>query len=584
MISVCDYLYTITKPSILPLFSSLHIRYRYPLLFFLFFSLFAMPVYGQKTDTTKKVEVIIKKTRDLVSVETDSGTMQKFIGDVIMQQDESMMYCDSAFLNSKTNNLEAFGHVKIIQTGGTQASSDYMRYTGNAKLAYLKGNVTLLDPKGTLKCDELTYNTSTKTGVYTQGGNLQSDSTNVTSRTGTYNSNTKDSRFGGNVIITDPRYHITSEDLTYNTETKIVAFFAPSIITSDKSSMHTTCGTFDSKSEIGHFPCHSFVWNEDQYLEGDTINYSKISGMGIADGHVISFDTTQHATLYSGHADYNRKTRQLWATIKPVLKQINNNDSLFIRADTFYSAPMPKKADSLKKGRSIEQKKMKEPTAKKKKITKERFASTVITHETIEPDTSENVDSTAPRYYIGYHHVLIFSDSLQGRCDSISYTQSDSLMRMIYKPVAWSRKSQITGDTILLKMDSSKLKRMYVPNNAFVISQSGPAKAQLFDQIQGKRLIGNFVNNAINDMLVFPEAECIYYSKDEKGAYLGVNQGTSDTLHILFNEQKIDRIYFIHDVHQTLSPLDKVNLGEMRLSRFHWLEEERPKSREELFK
>src|SRR5207244_843535 len=57
-------------------------------------------------------------------------------------------------------------------------------------------------------------------------------------------------------------------------------------------------------------------------------------------------------------------------------------------------------------------------------------------------------DTTAPLYFIGYHHVLIFSDSLQGRCDSIVYTRADSLIRMIYKPIAWAHNSQITGDTI----------------------------------------------------------------------------------------------------------------------------------------
>ena len=359
------------------LLSGDHTKYL-SLVFLFFVFLFPdVPVLGQETDTAKKVNVVIKDSKDFISTETDSGTIQKFIGDVIMQQDESTMYCDSAFLNTKTNNLEAFGHVKIQQTGGTQASSDYMRYMGNAKLAYLSGNVTLLDTKGTLKCEELTYNTGTKTGVYTHGGNLQNDSTNVKSQTGTYNSNTKDSRFGGNVVITDPRYHIVSEDLSYNTDTKIVEFFAASVITSDKSLMHTSCGTFDSKNEIGHFPCHSFVWNEDQYLEGDTINYSKIKGTGVADGHVISIDTTQHTTMYCGHADYNRRSRTLWATIKPVLKQINNKDSLFIRADTFYSAPIPKKTDSAKEAKRAEKTMpVKDTKSRRKKIQKMLLHST----------------------------------------------------------------------------------------------------------------------------------------------------------------------------------------------------------------
>jgi len=566
------------------LFSSFYIRFLPIVLLFVLFYFPALPVLGQKTDTSKNVPINIK-SKSFESLQTDSGDFNKFIGNVQFEQEGSIMYCDSAYQNQKTQNLEGFGNVKIVQPGGTQATSDYIRYTSGTKEAFLRGNVVLVDTRGTLKCDELTYNTGTKTGVYTQGGNLQNDSTNVKSKTGTYNSNTKDSRFAGNVVITDPQYHITSEDLTYNTETKIIEFFSPSVVTSDKSVLHTTCGTYDSKDEIAHFPCRSSVMNEDQYLEGDTIYYSKLKGAGTADGHVISIDTTQHATLYCGHADYKRRSRQLWATIKPVLKQISNKDSLFIRADTFYSAPISKRIDSVKKPRIVKKDSVEHSHAKKKKVIVEKFAKTVITSEKVEEtDTSSNADSTAPRFYIGYHHILIFSDSLQGRCDSITYTQSDSLLRMIYKPVAWSHKSQITGDTILLKMDSGKLKRMYVPNNAFMVSQSGPAKAQLYDQVQGKRLIGNFTNNAITDMLVFPEAECIYYSKDEKGAYLGVNQGSSDTLHILFNDQKIDKIIFTHDVHQTVTPMEKANFGEMRLSRFHWLEADRPKSREELFK
>ena len=537
-------------------------------------------VLAQQKDTAKRVDVIIKSTRDFQSFTTDSGTMQKFLGDVVMQQGESIMYCDSAYLNQKTNNMEAFSHVRIVQSGGTEASSDYMKYTGNEKLAFMMGNVSLKDPKGTLKCKELTYNTATKTGNYTLGGNLQNDSTTVVSDIGYYNSNSKDSRFTGHVLITDPAYHIQSEDLEYNTETKLVKFFAPSVVVSQTAILHTSCGTYDSKSEIASFPCRSNAWNDGQYLEGDTLYHNKTTAISYADGHVIAIDTVQKATMYCGHADYNRKTGVLWATIKPVLKQINNNDSLFIRADTFYSAPIPKKADSTitdhAHGKALAQ----DIKRQKHKKSKTIQAPVMVSVQ----DSTAAADSTAPRYYIGYHHVLIYSDSLQGRCDSISYTQSDSLMRMIYKPVAWSRKSQITGDTLLLKTDSSRLKYIYVPNNACVVSLAGPQKANFYDQVQGKALKAYFKNNTIHDMNVFPNAECIYYTKDDKGAYIGVDQGSADTLNVVFKEQQMDHIIFRREVHHVLTPILKAKIADMRLSRYSWLEATRPKSREELFK
>jgi hypothetical protein len=193
-------------------------------------------------------------------------------------------------------------------------------------------------------------------------------------------------------------------------------------------------------------------------------------------------------------------------------------------------------------------------------------------------------DSTAPLYFIGYHHVLIFSDSIQGKCDSVCYTRADSLIRMMYNPIVWSHKSQITGDTILMQLDSSTLRKMFVPANALLVSQSGPEQAHLFDQIQGKTLTAYFASNTITEMIVKPDAESIYYSKDDKGYYLGVSQSTSDRMFIWFDDQKIKKIKFDKEPHVTMTPLEKADLPNTKLSKFKWLIEQRPRSKEELFK
>ena len=156
-------------------------------------------------------------------------------------------------------------------------------------------------------------------------------------------------------------------------------------------------------------------------------------------------------------------------------------------------------------------------------------------------------------------------------------------MRLMYSPVAWSRTSQITGDTILLYMDSSRLKKLYVPNNALVVSQSGPPKAGLYDQTQGKTLTGYFENNAIKEMVVMPNAEAIYYSKDDAGAYLGVVQAQSERMRVYFENEQVSRILLEQEPRQTMTPMQQVNIPATRLSRFLWLIDKRPKSVQELF-
>ncbi len=577
---------------------------------------FGTAVFAQKTDTANKTQVRILRNKLVTYYKTDSGEYFWFTGDVAMQQGTDTLYCDSLHENSTTHVFEAFSNVRIAQTDGTQATSDYMKYTSQTKMAFMQGNVILTDVKNRLKCQELTYNLDTKTGVYDKGGTLSNDTTTITSNAGIYDVREKKTHFTGHVVITDPKYNIKSEDMVYNTETKVTEFYAKSIVTSDsgRSVLETKSGTYDGKNVIAHFTGRSSIWNDGQYMQADSgMHYNKLTGYGFADGHVISIDTQHHSTLYCGHAEYFRKKGVLWATIKPVLEQVNGKDTLYMRSDTFYSAHMARvainkaghiakaKTDSIKTDSTATGKyTIKQNTrvdtltngttphlsapyitydtvwtnaAKQNKIadsawvvpefkyrlpdfrydtvktiaelykkSNRKKAKEENTH-TIIPDTSY-ADSTAPVYFVGYRHVKIFSDSLQGKCDSVCYTRSDSVIRMIGIPIVWAHNSQITGDTILMHLDSSTIKSLYVPNNAFLVSQSGPAGAKLFDQVQGKTLTAYFTKNEITRMIVFPNAESIYYSKDEKGAYMGMNQSQSARMRIYFENQKITNIKF----------------------------------------
>lgn len=514
----------------------------------------------KKTDSTTKVEIV--SARSLVHVTTDSGEIDKLIDTVVVKQGETYMYCDSAYFSLAKNTMEAFGNVRVIQPG-SEAQSDYMRYVGNQKTGFMKGNVMLTDGRSHLWSEDLTYNTATKVGVYTQGGTLQDSTTTLSSNAGSYNTKSKDARFTGEVIVTDPQYNIVSDDMGYNTESKIVTFFAPSVVTSDSSVLTTSCGSYDTKNEIAHFKCRSSILNSEQYIEADTIDHNRKTGVGFAKGNVIAIDTAQHTTLYCGRGDFNEKKKTMLASIKPVLKQVNNKDSLYIRADTFYSFPANQKiVDTIK-----------QKAAKGKKKQKQVVAV----------EDTATVNSKTPRCFIGFHHVLIFSDSMQGKCDSISYTQADSTMRLMYDPIVWSRKSQITGDTITMIMDSSKVRQIYVPNNAFMVSQSGPDKAQLYDQVQGKTMTGYFKDGQVDYMLVKPDAQTIYYGKDDKGAYIGVNEVTATRMRVYFKDQGLHKVTYEQDVKSKLTPMDKADLPNMKLKRFRWLIDKRPTSIEQLF-
>ncbi len=548
---------------------------------------------------------VYPSAKEFIHIQTDSGQINKFIDSAVFYQGTDTLYCDSLYQNITNNTIEAFSHVRVVQAGGTQASSDYLKYVSAQKMAYMRGNVSLTDGKNILICENMSYNLGTKFGVYDNSGTLKADSTTVTSYRGEYNVKSKEARFTGHVTVTDPHYYTESEDMGYNTDSKLTRFYAKSVVRGDggKTQITTSGGSYDSHAGLAYFYTHSTIWYDGQYIEGDTLYFNKASGYGYGYGNVIAWDTAHQSTLYCGKVVYNQRKRVLLATVKPVLMQIKGTDTFFMRADTFYSAPelKIKKDSSLKMATALRQQMeaamnvvaradthfvapdgaANATTDKKKK--KEKKRNNGISAPNLVLSDTTLADTTAPLYFTGYHHVRIFSDSMQAVCDSISYSQSDSMIRMMYSPVAWARSSQITGDTILMQLDSNRIKSIYVPNNTFIVSLAGPEKAQLYDQVQGKMLKGSFKNNAIENMLVYPDAEAIYYSKDDNNAFIGVVQAKSDKIHIVFGDQKIKKIRLQTDTHQVLTPLDKADLPNTRLSRFKWLNERRPKTKEELF-
>ena len=200
-------------------------------------------------DTSNMTTIVIDRSLASEFYQTDSGNYTKLVGDVIIHHGSDYLYCDTAFVRVETKSLVAFGSVRIVQPGGTQGTSDYLRYTGNDKTAYMRGNVSLTDGKSNLWCEELTYNLDTKIGIYNHNGTLQDGATVVSSREGIYNMKSKDSRFIGNVTITDPEYNVVSEDIAYNTETKVSQYYAYSVVTTDKSVLITSDGIYDANKK-----------------------------------------------------------------------------------------------------------------------------------------------------------------------------------------------------------------------------------------------------------------------------------------------------------------------------------------------
>ena len=508
------------------------------------------------SDTVRTVE-ILPGSRKLEYRKIDSVTEVTIIaGTVRLRQGTTIFECDSCVITKRTNLFEAFGNVHINDSDTAHVYSDHLRYLTDRKIAYLDGNVKLTDGKGVLTTPTLEYDMNTKVGIYRNGGKVVNGKTTLTSDEGYYYADIKDVYFKKNVKLKDPSYDLQSDSLLYNTGTEIVRFIAETLVKdSTNRTIKTREGFYDKRTGKAEFGQNPIITDKDIQVTGQTIKSDDSTGITQIFGRGIIVDTANKTTVIADTIFYNKKNESFLAFAKPLMIVEQENDSIFIAADTLFSARLTDLYGS------------KDSVAKKDTLKEVKIIDT------------KTKDSTN-RYFEAFRHVRIFSDSLQAVCDSMFYSFKDSVFRLYQDPVVWSKENQITGDTILLFTKNKKADRMQIFKNSFLASI---VKPDIFNQVQSTRMDAYFIDGVIDSVRAKGSAECVYYIQDEDSAFTGINQSNAELMDVYFKEKELQRVVFRTAVKGTIWPMRQKTPKEMQLQNFKWRDAERPKTKYELF-
>ncbi len=636
------------------------------------------------TDTVREFEIIRGPSMRAIKIDSNT-TLQTIAGGAIIQQGTTIFHSDSAVVNPFTHVMEAFGNIEINQADTVHTYSQYLKYLGVEKIAYLKNKVKLTNKSGTLFTDDLDYNMQTGIGNFHNGGKIIEGKSVITSVEGTYYDDTKDIYFKKNVKLDEPKKHIRADSLLYNMQTRQTTFISPTNIKTPEVEINTSNGTYDLNSGNAFFTNRATVKDSSGRLySANTMALENKTGNAQLEGNAVIIDSAGGYTLIANQVFMNKKKNSFLATRKPVLIIKQKNDSTYIAADTIYSGfttfvknenkvlqndstinvnvsenqkvqetiahdsteqfflkHLKEKTDSIKRNpeddssgiseniRSLKdslpvqlkdtslfipEKPPGDSLTKKdsveKEITKRIFADSSkpapeplrsIT-DSLQVDSTKKIISSAPdslriegkgiadsvnksdtaiRYFLAFHHVKIFNDSLQSVSDSMFISSKDSVFRLYYNPVVWSGNTQIAGDTIFLYTKNKQPERLYVFESGLIVNKT---KEGFFNQMSGKTINGYFVDGKIDYMRVKgSQSESIYYMQNDDSAYIGMNRATGDVIDLYFKNQDLHKVIFINSVQGTMYPMDQIPEEQKELKNFKWLDAERPKNRAELF-
>ena len=683
------------------------------LIFFLMAGYFS---FGQVSPSAKSsadtiTEYHIIRGPSMRAIKIDSATtLQTIAGGAIIQQGTTIFHSDSAVVNPVTHVLEAFGNIEINQADTVHTYSQYLKYLGVEKMAYLKKKVKLTNKSGTLFTDDLDYNLQTGIGNFHNGGKVIEGKSVITSIEGTYYDDTKDIYFKKNVKLDEPQKHIRADSLLYNMQTRKSNFISQTNIKTPEVEINTTQGTYDLNTGNAFFTNRSTVKDSSGRLySANTMALENKTGNAQLEGNAVIIDSAGGYTIIANQVFMNKKNNSFLATRKPVLILKQKHDSTYIAADTIFSGFTtfvnntnqvlqndsvvnvdvsenekvhqtisndstaqffekihqgeidsaqkkslkedslkiePEKNELIKPGKErvgppvkkslqkkmIEEYKMdsipikdslqKEISLKKQQDSLERKDSSEkhkidsvhdSTQKKIESDENDfdsshtdsaqkviphqisdsiksgikhdkdsvNKSDSSIRYFLAFHHVKIFNDSLQSICDSLFISSKDSVFRLYYNPVLWSGNTQIAGDTMFLYTENKQPKRLYVFESGLIVNRT---KEGFFNQMSGKTINGYFVDGKIDYMRVKgTQSESIYYMQDDDSAYIGMNRATGDVIDLYFKNENLRKVLFVNNIQGTMYPMNQIPEDQKRLKVFKWLEDKRPKNKAQLF-
>jgi lipopolysaccharide export system protein LptA len=480
---------------------------------------------AQETTGRRRVEIMHS---DAMKFERVGGrSRNRLNGNVSLKHNDLFMKCDSAWYYDDTNQVYAYNNIHIWQGDTIHIWGQYLSYNGDTGKAFLTDSVVLADKDMKLFTEKINYDVNTQVANYDVGGRILSGDNTLTSITGIYYSARKMLHFRDSVRIVNPDYVMNADTMRYDTNREIAWFDGPMEAVGDSIYLYCENGWSDTRNDVSQLMKNAVLDNREQRITGDTLWYDEKVGQGEGFGHVTITDTTDNVTGGGDYAWYYKRPERFLLTGSPWFTIYSDDDTVTLRADTLRAIP---------------------------------FADTAgINHRLLK----------------AFYSCTIFSREMQGRCDSLSYSFLDSVIRMYDDPIVWSRENQMTADSIALYTVNSKADHMELFNKAFVVSSVDTAR---FDQISGKNLSGYFTDNKLARIKVTGNGEAIYYVVDGD-ELVGVNRARSATIEIFIEDGKIAEIYQNQSPDGIMyPPLNKPD-SEMRLEGFRWHPDLRPDRR-----
>lgn len=194
----------------------------------------------------------------------------------------------------------------------------------------------------------------------------------------------------------------------------------------------------------------------------------------------------------------------------------------------------------------------------------------------------EPLDTTRIGFLDAWKNVRIYKKDMQVVCDSLVYSDLDSLARLFIQPVVWQEEvRQYAADSISVVISNGTMEKASLMSEAFITIQEDPNH---YDQIRGAEMTAYFdKDGGLYRFDALGMASALFFI-EENGALATVNKTESKMLSAVFENGNIQKIYYYDAPKNDGYPVVQLTEEEKHMRGFKWQPERRPADRKAITK
>jgi lipopolysaccharide export system protein LptA len=318
----------------------------------------------------------------------------------------------------------------------------------------------------------------------------------------------------GNLKVRQDTLFLEADQGVYLGDKKIAICDGNVKLTDGRTTLEAEHGSYDTQKKLATFKTNVKLVDSTTVITAEQLFYYRTEKKSIAIGNVVIKNLENNITICGGYFENYDSTKY---------SVIRNNPKL-VQIDTTSDG----KIDTL-----------------------------IVIGKFMEAFRDTNVSM-----FSATDSVVIVRGNLSAVCGDVFYYDKKEIIILWRKPVIWYGDSQVSGDSVVVKLKERKIDEVYVYGSAFVIEPADTSYPERFNQLKGKSMVIKFKDNKIDEVHVVKNAISLYYifetsDKGDKKAN-GVNYVSGDSVWIKFKDGKINRIKIVGGIEGTYYPEEMV--------------------------